>query len=118
MFWGFLYSFGIQVIYLLFVLVAFWVVLVHQCSDGETHFNGIKKEEDEKFTDKLFNRLYFSMVTVTTLGYGDVSPKSKKARSITMGFLLLMFLGIFGIFTEIRIHNAIESIQPVQSTGY
>ena len=31
-----------------------------------------------------FDRLYFSVVTQTTLGYGDIFPASRKVRIITM----------------------------------
>ena len=41
-----------------------------------------------------FDRLYFSVVTQTTLGYGDIFPASRKVRVITM-FQALSTLAIF-----------------------
>ena len=33
---------------------------------------------------KQYNRLYFSAITHTTIGYGDISPKSSRCKLITM----------------------------------
>jgi hypothetical protein len=49
----------------------------------------------------LGNALYFSIVTMTTTGYGDISPKSGSARfvvclQILFGFLYnVLFFSIF-----------------------
>jgi len=107
---GYAKSFALQMLYLTLILLFFWVSLVLFCPEGEEHFNGITKEADQTFGDKLFNRFYFSLVTATTLGYGDISPKSKTARTIVMIFMFVMFFGFLGILTEMRIHYAIENL--------
>lgn len=99
-----------QMLYLTTILLLFWISLVFFCPEAEDHFNGITKEADQTFGDKLFNRFYFSLVTATTLGYGDISPKSRTARTVVMVFLAVMFFGFLGILTEMRIHYAIENI--------
>lgn len=102
MFLSYFELFAYRFVYFLMIFLTLWLSLVILCPDGETHFNGIKKEEDETFTDKLFNRFYFSIVTGTTLGYGDISPKSKTARIIVIIFLFLMFFGFFNIISEMH----------------
>ena len=54
-------------------------------------FNAINPEE---LTIRDFN--YFSLVTITTLGYGDITPRAPLARSFTMILTLLgqMYLTI------------------------
>jgi voltage-gated potassium channel len=37
----------------------------------------------------LFNSLYFCVVSLTTVGYGDVTPESAAGKLITMVYLLL-----------------------------
>ena len=43
---------------------------------------------------RFFDFLYFSMVTQTTVGYGDISPTSRLARGIAMVQLLLVYAGL------------------------
>ena len=61
--------------------------------------NNPEKEdfEPEKLTNAefLFNRIYFVIVTSTTVGYGDVIPKSLRVRVLTFVYLCcLFFIGL------------------------
>ena len=49
---------------------------------GPEHFNGI--DDDEPFVMIPLNRLYFVMTTLSTVGYGDISPKSPIAKLISI----------------------------------
>jgi hypothetical protein len=52
---------------------------------------------DRILTDRI-DAVYFSMVTITTLGYGDFVPATTNARLVVMwqlGTGLLLLLGIF-----------------------
>lgn len=109
MFVSYFEMFAYRFTYFLLLLLSLWISLIVFCPEGEIHFNGIKKEDDETFVDKLFNRFYFSIVTGTTLGYGDISPKSKTARIIIIAFLLLMFFGFFNIFHEMHLFNSTKA---------
>ena len=53
---------------------------------GEEHFVGLGS--DATFMDCL----YFAMTTSSTVGYGDISPKSQTARFLVMvhQFIVLM----------------------------
>lgn len=44
------------------------------------------------------NALWFTVVTITTVGYGDMVPKNLIARVITGG-LMLVGIGILGLLT-------------------
>lgn len=41
-----------------------------------THWNGIQEEEDKSIPKKIFNRYYFLISTIASVGYGDITPKS------------------------------------------
>jgi len=94
----FFFAFGFNILYIFIILIIFWLLLVLFCKDGDIHFNGLNKENDSTISDKLFNRFYFSTVTLTTLGYGDISPKSRTARTITLVFVLIIFLTLSTTF--------------------
>lgn len=49
-----------------------------------THWNGINKYHDRTLLSKFLNRLYFSSTTLSTVGYGDISPKSDSNKLITI----------------------------------
>ena len=53
-----------------------------------THWNGIEEEEDKSIIKKTFNRYYFITTTISSVGYGDIYPKSYSCK------LLVSFLHI------------------------
>ena len=55
-------------------------------------------EEGKKKTSRLsfFDAFYFSLVTQTTVGYGDIAPVNKISKTICI-FQLLSIMGIFVI---------------------
>ena len=59
-----------------------------------THWNGLDNSNDTKPKDKFFNRLYFTMTTFSSTGYGDISPSSKEARVAVMFVQLLLTVAI------------------------
>ena len=61
---------------------------------------GINKEEDVTFGDKFFNRLYFSLATTSTVGYGDIIPVTDLGRVVAM-FYMFFGIAIAGIFISI-----------------
>jgi len=69
------------------IVFAFIYLFCNQPED----WNGMDDENDS-FAVKLFKRLYFSMTTFSTVGYGDISPKSIRARFIVMiQFVFILF---------------------------
>ena len=54
----------------------------------------------------LLQALYFSVITLTTVGYGDFSPKTGAGQVFTMLYLLIGLGIIIGLITEIATHAA------------
>lgn len=63
-----------------------------------THFSGLEKEESEHHSllQKYFNRMYFCSTTLSTVGYGDIVPKTTSARAIA---IILQFIATVGILS-------------------
>tara|TARA_B110000211_G_C14052307_1_gene541770 strand:- start:1234 stop:1578 length:345 start_codon:yes stop_codon:yes gene_type:complete len=79
-------------IMLVLINVIFTFIYLIFCNDPED-WNGMDQPDDSLFT-KIFNRFYFSLTGLTTIGYGDISPKSTKARSIVMIQLIFVLMEI------------------------
>lgn len=48
----------------------------------------------------LIDALYFSIITLTTVGYGDISPQTDVGKLFTAGYVLVG-IGIIGGFASI-----------------
>lgn len=51
----------------------------------------LKQEEDKKTITSFEDALYFSIVTHFTVGFGDITPKSKTLRRLSMCQILAAF---------------------------
>jgi len=58
------------------------------------HFNGFNKEDDEE--SKFINRLYFTMTTFSSTGYGDISPNSTEIKIISMLLQFILVIAMLG----------------------
>jgi voltage-gated potassium channel Kch len=70
-------------------VVCFALILTVACSDAKKHFKGMDNEDDnDTILSKFGNRLYFAAVSISTLGYGDISPTSTLSRGLTVTMVL------------------------------
>ena len=63
-----------------------------------THFNGFGKEQDKE--SKILNRLYFTMTTFSSTGYGDISPNSAEIKIISMILQFILVIAMLGGILE------------------
>lgn len=59
--------------------------------DLDKEITGIPIKKKKLF-DKVFDRVYFSIVTGSTLGYGDIYPNSRLTKLLVIIHLLILFL--------------------------
>jgi len=78
-------------------IILFAIIYTIACPTTD-HWKGLTDDNDKTMFDKFFNRLYFSLTTMTTIGYGDISPLSKTARSIVLLQMFIFVLKIIFIF--------------------
>ena len=80
------------------------------CAFDYSHFYGITKEEDQGI-DKFYNRLYFVFTTISTVGYGDITPKSKITRFIVSIIMISISFTVFQAIYE-YFENIIQNKLP------
>jgi len=61
-----------------------------------THFKGFDEEDDKG--GKILNRLYFTMTTFSSTGYGDISPNSNELKVLSM---ILQFILVIAMMAGI-----------------
>jgi len=89
----------VNAICLIFTWVGIFMVLfvaLELFRDGED-FVGVKEREEmhesvKAFIGKLWEITYFSVVTFTTVGYGDMSPRSLSAKLLSMVYMMCSLL--------------------------
>jgi hypothetical protein len=87
------------------LLWAFFYSLIESFTPGSFELGGARLGEPGEF----MHLLYFSFTTLTTTGYGDISPLSDQARSFT---ILEQFVGVF--FVGVLIARLAGLYPPVQ----
>jgi hypothetical protein len=89
-------NFILLIIALLFTNLVFAGFLLAWVTDDD--MNGLRKTPVERFTDLT----YFSIVSFSTAGYGDISPKSTRAKLAVSTYLLFVNIAaVYGIYNAI-----------------
>ena len=63
--------------------------------------------EDWSWLDSL----YFSVITLTTIGYGDFSPKTTLGKLFTMGYIIIGVSLILGFVNTLLLNYRKENIK-------
>jgi voltage-gated potassium channel len=58
-------------------------------------------KEDFGFTDDPLDPYYFSLTTMSTVGYGDFSPKTQRAKILVMTQQAVILSEITGFLSKI-----------------
>ena len=76
------------------------VILTIVCRDYR-HFKGLNRRDDANIYQALFDRFYFILVTISTMGYGDISPASNRAKASVIAIILFVVVIILNTFSNI-----------------
>lgn len=55
-------------------------------------WRGIELDEDRKFLCNLSDSFYFTVCTHSSLGFGDITPKSRSIRLLTSIHMICVFV--------------------------
>ena len=91
---------------ILFMIIT--LMLIYFAAVGIYYFEN--EAQPEHFTS-IFDSLWWSIVTLTTVGYGDVYPITVGGRIFTF-FILLIGLGIVAIPTGIISSSLTKAVEP------
>lgn len=83
-------SINIFIYFIIFTLIN-TVILFFVFTDDD--IKNLSKDPRQRFVD-LF---YFLIMSITTVGYGDITPKSKRAKIYLSLMVLIIFIGMFSI---------------------
>lgn len=81
------------------LLVLFFSILFTIFGYDSKDWNGLEEEQDKTLSQKIFNRCYLSMISVSTIGFGDITPRTPVLKCIMMIYSLLILLHIYDLFT-------------------
>ena len=95
-----------SVVLLTNVFIIFIFSVIYYILGDVENWNGI--EEDSN----LFDFFYFSFTTMTTIGYGDVSPNRVTTKIICIGQQLIVLFELANFFSNVIIEKPIK-IKPL-----
>jgi len=81
-------------------IITMTVILTIVCRDYR-HFKGLNRRDDANIYQALFDRFYFILVTISTMGYGDISPASNRAKASVIAIILFVVVIILNTFSNI-----------------
>lgn len=87
----------ILIIYQIIVFFIFFLIYLLTMLKIPQNWNGLEEEEIEKyiFLKRLIDSFYFTICTQSSLGYGDITPKSRLIKMITSLHMLSTFISVF-----------------------
>ncbi len=71
------------------------------------------EEQQNPNISTLFDAFYWSLVTISTVGYGDITPQTKEGRAITL-IIILTGIGLISFATSIIVSAFNEKMDEVK----
>jgi hypothetical protein len=88
-----------------FIAILFFTLMYFTLSKtGEDHFSGLDKESS------LLDHLYFTSTIQSTVGFGDIYPKSAMAKIMVIAQQSIIILGILELISEVGIPRALKKM--------
>ncbi len=95
----------------LLTLAAFMAFLVFTAA---TAFYFFEAEARPDYPHTLFDGIYWALVTITTLGYGDIVPLTAEGRIVAM-ILIIAGMGVIAFFTSIIVSAFNEKMPEIRA---
>jgi len=80
----------------IFTLVCVFTITYSLCDIKDFHYKNsdfLERNHTNLSVHNIINKLYFTLVTTSTIGYGDVTPKSERLRLLMcLHIILIMYI--------------------------
>lgn len=80
---------------------------------GTIGFYLLEHRDNSKQISDLFDALYFTIVTIATVGFGDIAPQTTGGRLLAI-IMIFSGLGVLAFFTSIIVATLGEQIQELR----
>jgi len=96
----------LMLLFLLYILIVFFCATVLYVYEG----GGLNKN-----IHSFFDAIYWSFITVATIGYGDITPLSDAGKVATFVLILTGYV-VVGFFTAIITSSMFEKLELIKNT--
>lgn len=83
-------------LYHVIVFITFNIIYLLSMIILKKYWTGIEHEDDitklNKYVNSIIDSFYFTVCTHTSLGYGDITPRSRYIRILTSVHMILVFI--------------------------
>jgi hypothetical protein len=100
------YSIQIAIFFIIILCVNAWLIKNGHFDNEDPQIEDIRKEGKT-----AVDSFYFTSTQFSTIGYGDISPKSKRARIISSFFHIIIIALTFKLFAEFGIMSELDKMQ-------
>ena len=77
-----------------FVIIFAFIYTLLEWYEPGVNFGDVGCKDKDMWCSNYLTYFYFSLATQSTVGYGDISPKTQKAKFLVIIQFLLIYLGI------------------------
>jgi polar amino acid transport system substrate-binding protein len=105
-----------QVLFILLVAVVALVIIGHVMWFAERNLHEEDGDFDRNYFEGIWDGLWWSTVTATTVGYGDKTPKSRTGRALALVTMMLSLFLVGGLVSQVTtVLSANRVVEPFDS---
>lgn len=83
-----------QKVYIIALIIVVFTCIFTCFDNNHFNYNGNMQPETD-FIDRIIDRLYFTTITSSTIGYGDITPRTNITKIITLIMVFIMISTLF-----------------------